>query len=436
MMEHRAQAITAINQAAEKQGRPEAQYTRLLALLPPSSSLFAMSHSFTPPPLLPNLDPQALSDAQLEQEARARFTMCWEAMDIKESPIPAPIFSMDTLQHKLQDEPGPSQFPWVLPLVFTGTPISQPTPTPAMGTLAGGADIPPPEPCYFPPGKKLAKKGTLTEATELSMFDILNTFQCHWFLSVEHLRAQALSAQKANNRKIFWVEFTPQFHAHLVKCTVALVPWPISKVKKVMFCYILELLNKEGPQAFFDLTKGQRHESHAQKEKKQLARKRNCASWHEQCKAAKEAMKGLPQWKCEWCGQKFASHKNVKWHQCPNAKGAKRGEWSGKGRGKMVTNPQPSKPVSNIPPTPSSSTSTPHTTTSFGSKKKRPRVPSSAQEVALATIPLDTMDKVFHLSTPHYTEPSTRTSKRLNTSKKHRIWKGVMESVDAHNQSW
>jgi hypothetical protein len=44
-----------------------------------------------------------------------------------------------------------------------------------MGTLAGGADIPS---AYrdFPMGKKLVKKGTLTEAMELSMFDILNIF--------------------------------------------------------------------------------------------------------------------------------------------------------------------------------------------------------------------------------------------------------------------
>jgi hypothetical protein len=236
-----------------------------------------MSHTPTPSSSLPNLGFQALSDAQLEQEARARFSALWDAMDTEESPIPAPISSMDTLQLQLQDEPGPSQFPQVLPPVFTGTPISQPTPTPTMGTLAGGADISS-EYCNFPVGKKLAKKGTLTEAMELSMFDILNIFRRRWFLSVEHLRAQALSAQKANDGKIFWVEFAPQFHAHLVKCAVALVPRPISKVKKVMFCFILELLNEEGPQAFFDLTKGQRRQFQAQKEKKQLAHKRNRAS--------------------------------------------------------------------------------------------------------------------------------------------------------------
>jgi hypothetical protein len=45
-----------------------------------------------------------------------------------------------------------------------------------------------------------------------------------------------------------------------------------------MFTYILELLNGEGHQAFFDLAKGTRTATQAQKEKKQMAWKRNYAS--------------------------------------------------------------------------------------------------------------------------------------------------------------
>jgi hypothetical protein len=119
-------------------------------------------------------------------------------------------------------------------------------------------------------------------------------------------------AQKAKDGKVFWVEFSPQFHTHLVKCTVVLVPQPISKVKKVMFAFILELLNEEGPQAFFALTKGQRHQSQAKKEKKHLACKRNHASQCEQQKMAEEAVKGLLQQKCGWCRHKFTSCKNTK----------------------------------------------------------------------------------------------------------------------------
>jgi hypothetical protein len=232
------------------------------------------------------------------------------SMDI-EPPIP----SMDPSQlSQPQDEAGPSNTPeFYQTLVFTETPVSQPTPPSptttcivnvdgsvttqmlAMGTLASGAGSPP-SPCFFPSGEKLAKKKGLPENADLSMFDILNIFWHCWFLSLDHLRAQALSAQKAKDGKFFWVEFTPQFHTHLVKYIVVLVPWPIQKVKKVMFGFILELLNEEGPTTFFDLTKGQRCASQAQKEKKHLACKRNHALRHDHQKVAKEAVEGHPQW--------------------------------------------------------------------------------------------------------------------------------------------
>jgi hypothetical protein len=87
-----------------------------------------------------------------------------------------------------------------------GTPVSQPTSSGpkttwfknpdgtmttqmlAMDTLAGRAGTLSP-PHYFPPGEKLPKKRALSENVDLSMFDILNIFQCCWFLSVGQLRA-------------------------------------------------------------------------------------------------------------------------------------------------------------------------------------------------------------------------------------------------------
>jgi hypothetical protein len=55
---------------------------------------------------------------------------------------------------------------------------------------------------------------------------------------------------------------------------------------------ILELLNGQGPQAFFDLLKGTRIATQAQKEKKQLAQKWACTSRCECQKAAKEVVTG------------------------------------------------------------------------------------------------------------------------------------------------
>jgi hypothetical protein len=165
-----------------------------------------------------------------------------------------------------------------------------------------------PRPQFPPKSKHAGGKGrlkapkALSGNAELGVFDILNTFQCCWFLSWEHLMAQVTMAQKAEDRKFLWVEFSPQFHSHLVKYTVTLVPRPLNKVKKVMFAYILELLNGEGPQAFFDLTKGQCLTMKAQKENKHLAWKRNRASRQECQKVAEEAANGKPKQQCPECG--------------------------------------------------------------------------------------------------------------------------------------
>jgi hypothetical protein len=164
----------------------------------------------------------------------------------------------------------------ILPQVFNEPSFPAPTPTPTAAPVASGV-TPPLSPCNVPLGAKPVGKRTIPGILELSVFNILNIFCCQWFLSVDHLRANVLLAQKAESGKFFWVEFTPQFHSHLVKCTVALVPHPLLKVKKVLFVYILELLHQEGHQAFFDLMKGTRIATQAQKEKKQLAWKRTCA---------------------------------------------------------------------------------------------------------------------------------------------------------------
>ncbi|KAH9961186.1 hypothetical protein BGW80DRAFT_1463940 [Lactifluus volemus] len=184
-----------------------------------------------------------------------------------------------------QDEAGTNSQDFSPP-VFTGTPISQPSSTPEL--------IPPPE--------KLPSHRALTANDELSVFNIHNIFQRCLFLSQDHLMANVISAQKAEDGKFFWVEFNPPYHAHLVKCAVALVPCPLQKVKKVMFAYVLKTLNGEAPKAFFDLTKGPSLAAKAQKEKKCLAQKRNCISRQECRQVAEEAAGGQSQWTCKKCG--------------------------------------------------------------------------------------------------------------------------------------
>jgi predicted Zn-ribbon and HTH transcriptional regulator len=153
---------------------------------------------------------------------------------------------------------------------------------------------------------------------DLSVFDVLNTFHRRWFLSRANLLANAISAQKAEDGNISWVEFTPPFHSHLVKCAVVLVPHPVHMVKQVMFVFILELLNGDGPSAFFNLQKGGRKANNAQKEKRHLARKRSRAAKRERDhEAAKVAKLPMRERQCEACGRKFESRKTARKHKCP-----------------------------------------------------------------------------------------------------------------------
>src|SRR6266702_1433537 len=136
-----------------------------------------------------------------------------------------------------------------------------------------------------------------------SVFDILNIFRRSWFLSRANLLVNTISAQKAEDGKISWVEFTPPFHSHLVKCAVALVPHPVHVVKRVMFVFILELLNGTGHSAFFKLQKGSRKANNAQREKRGLARKRSCAAkWEWDREAVKVAKLPACEWQCGGVG--------------------------------------------------------------------------------------------------------------------------------------
>ena len=172
-----------------------------------------------------------------------------------------------------------------------------------------------------PPTREAKPRKPIPEAIDLSVFDILNIFRSRWFLSRANLLANTISAQKAEDRNISWVEFTPQYHSHLVKCAVALVPRPVHKVKRVMFGFILELLNGEGDLAFFNLKKGGRKANNAQKEKKRLARKQSRAAKRERDREAVKAATLPPRSRqCMSCGRKFTSRKTASKHKCPGSK--------------------------------------------------------------------------------------------------------------------
>jgi hypothetical protein len=97
---------------------------------------------------------------------------------------------------------------------------------------------------------------------EPSVFDILNVFRSRWFLNRDHLIANVLSAQKAEDGRYTWVDFLPPFHTHLVQRARTLLPplCPVAKGKKVLFVYILEILDGDRAQSgsFWEVPKKRR----------------------------------------------------------------------------------------------------------------------------------------------------------------------------------
>ncbi|KAH9979259.1 hypothetical protein BGW80DRAFT_1454931 [Lactifluus volemus] len=350
----------------------------------------------SPSPLSPSLKLGNLGSAL---RAAGRKTMA-ESAAARPFPPPTPSVAPPRPSGS-QDEAGTNSQDFSPP-VFTGTPISQPSSTPEL--------IPP---------QWIRLAGALTANDELSVFDIHNIFRRRWFLSRDHLMTNVVSAQKAEDGKLFWVEFTPPYHAHLVKCAVALVPRPLQKVKKVMFAYVLETLNGEAPKAFFDLTKGPSLASKAQKEKKRLARKRNRASRRER-RAAEEAAAGQSQRACKECGRKFASRKAQKRHRCPISKGAsgKGGEAKGKGKTKTpATSNKPKAPPKAPTAPPTFKVDPPPTTPLEAAKRHAPKT-----DLAVA-------GPATFFEQPNVEAPPARHSNRLNTAAKRGTRRRVMESV-------
>ncbi|KAH9954460.1 hypothetical protein BGW80DRAFT_1467807 [Lactifluus volemus] len=155
-------------------------------------------------------------------------------------------------------------------------------------------------------------------------------------------------------------------------------------MKRVMFAYILEVLNREAPKAFFDLTKGPSLAAKAQKEKKRLARRRNRAS-----RSADEAS-------------------------------GKGGEAKGKGKTKTpATSNKPKAPAKSWPAPPAPYKVDPPPTTALEAAKQRaPNTP------IVVTGPATYFEQ--------HTEDAprgTRHSTRLNTAKKRGTRQRVMESV-------
>jgi len=81
------------------------------------------------------------------------------------------------------------------------------------------------------------------------VFDVLNLFRACWFLNCKHLMSLVLAAVKGgNNNNIMWIDLLLSAHTHLLCQAKALAPpsYPLSLLKRVMFTFLLEVINSCG----------------------------------------------------------------------------------------------------------------------------------------------------------------------------------------------
>jgi hypothetical protein len=150
-----------------------------------------------------------------------------------------------------------------------------------------------------------------------------------------------------------------------------------------MFGYILEFLNGEGPQAFFNLTMGQQRATQAQKEKRRLTWKRNHTSRHDHRAAVKVAADG-PKHYCKYCKQQFVSHRSQKRHRCPYSKEVSKEGGFDKGKGPAQPQLKKNKPN---PKTPRAAPNNlvPSTTTPPQAQKKQAQKPMKKKKKTTLT---------------------------------------------------
>jgi len=85
-----------------------------------------------------------------------------------------------------------------------------------------------------------------------SVFNILNVFRHHWFLLRDWLVSIIATTQQTDSSSIDWVKFLPAVYTYLVWCAIKLAPSvPTAKVKRVMFVYLLKVLNGDSPMLSF-----------------------------------------------------------------------------------------------------------------------------------------------------------------------------------------
>ncbi|KAG2363606.1 hypothetical protein BDR07DRAFT_899496 [Suillus spraguei] len=172
---------------------------------------------------------------------------------------------------------------------------------------------------------------------DLSVFDMLSVLRRRMFVGLEELKHNVTLATKDESGNIDWVILTPAYHGTLVKTAIRLVldgtmaPDMVPLIKRVLFVFLLELLQVGEDSSFLTLQKGAMAYNHSQHEKKRLARKRSRAAKRERERIEKKGGHVVVALKsgneqpltCPDCTVPFRSRKQLKKHTCAKKSASK-----------------------------------------------------------------------------------------------------------------
>ncbi|KAI9429927.1 hypothetical protein H4582DRAFT_1601011 [Lactarius indigo] len=170
---------------------------------------------------------------------------------------------------------------------------------------------------------------------DLSVFDLLNIARRRYFISRDKLISNITEASKDAFGVFDWVVLKKDYHSKVVAKFIwtlgdgkRLTPRSVEKVKKILFVFLLDVLNGVSAGDFFALKKSETLENRARHEIKRMARKRARAAKRERVRMGKQdsrAASGLKARKqdrktCRLCGNTFESRNKRRKHECPGQK--------------------------------------------------------------------------------------------------------------------
>jgi hypothetical protein len=188
------------------------------------------------------------SDGELSLHYRTTIAQWKKANWCKPTPLPPALFPPSTPR-----APLPMDFKEDIPEKVVGAVLKMPPAAPSAAPVSGTE-------VKHPHSALAGSPPPPTSDVTLSMVDVMKIFCHHWFINRDHLIVNVLSAQTREDSAFTWVDFSPEFHSHLLRSTLHLMPMGptqpgICLIKTCVFMFLLEVLSGGPCKGFFDLPK-------------------------------------------------------------------------------------------------------------------------------------------------------------------------------------